>query len=73
MTDEDEAFPTLDAADMALVTQLGVRRQVSEGEYLFREGDDSYDFFVVVSAEVDIVVAVDGGDSTMLGRRGHRG
>jgi len=66
MTDEDEAFPTLDAADMALVTQLGVRRQVSEGEYLFREGDDSYDFFVVVSAEVDIVVAVDGGESVIV-------
>jgi thioredoxin reductase (NADPH) len=57
---EDEAFPTLDAADMALVTQLGVQRQVREGEYLFREGDLTYDFFVLVSAEVDMVVAVDG-------------
>jgi thioredoxin reductase (NADPH) len=59
MADEDEAFPTLDAADMAVVTQLGVRRQVQEGEYLFREGDVTYDFFVLVSAETDIVVAVD--------------
>ncbi len=66
MTDEDEAFPMLDAADMALVTQLGVRRRVSDGEYLFREGDDAYDFFVVVSAEVDIVVAVDGGESVIV-------
>jgi thioredoxin reductase (NADPH) len=60
VANEDEAFPTLDAADMALVTQLGVRRQVREGEYLFREGDLTYDFFVLVSAEVDMVVAVDG-------------
>ena len=60
MADDDEAFPTLDAADMALVAQLGVRRQVREGEYLFREGDVTYDFFVLVSAEADIVVAVDG-------------
>ena len=66
MADEDEAFPTLDAADMALVTQLGVRRQVQEGEYLFREGDVTYDFFVLVSAEVDIVVAVDGGERVIV-------
>src|ERR1700722_9849187 len=51
---------------MALVTQLGVRRQVREGEYLFRQGDVTYDFFVLVSAEVDIVVAVDGGESVIV-------
>ena len=56
MGDDEAATPTLDAADMALVTQLGVRRQVAVGEYLYREGDVTYDFFVLVSAEVDIVV-----------------
>jgi thioredoxin reductase (NADPH) len=66
MTNEDEAFPTLDGADLALVSQLGVRRQVTEGEYLFREGDAAYDFFVLVSAEVDIVVAVDGGENVIV-------
>jgi thioredoxin reductase (NADPH) len=66
MANEDEAFPTLDAADMALVTQLGVRRQVQQGEYLFREGDVTYDFFVLVSAEVDIVVAVDGDERVIV-------
>ena len=66
MGDEEEATPTLDAADMALVTQLGVRRQVREGEYLYREGDVAYDFFVLVSAEVDIVVAVDGGERVIV-------
>jgi thioredoxin reductase (NADPH) len=69
MGDEEEATPTLDAADMALVTQLGVRRQVEEGEYLFREGDVTYDFFVLVSAEVEIVVAVDG-DERVIRRHG---
>jgi thioredoxin reductase (NADPH) len=64
--DEDEATPTLDAADMALVAQLGARRQVREGEYLYREGDVTYDFFVLVSAEVDITVAVDGGERVIL-------
>ncbi len=65
MADEDEATPTLDAGDIALVAELGVRRQVSEGEYLYREGDVTYDFFVLVSAEVDIVVTVDGGESVI--------
>jgi thioredoxin reductase (NADPH) len=66
MADEDEATPTLDEADMALVTELGVRRQVREGEYLYREGDVAYDFFVLVSAEVDIVVAVDGDERFII-------
>jgi thioredoxin reductase (NADPH) len=60
--DETEAFPVLDAADIDLIAQLGTRRRVSQGEYLYREGDLTYDFFVVVTAEVDIVVQVDGGE-----------
>jgi thioredoxin reductase (NADPH) len=66
MGDEEEATATLDATDMALVAQLGVRRQVREGEYLFREGDVTYDFFVLVSAEVEIVVAVDGAERVIV-------
>jgi thioredoxin reductase (NADPH) len=66
MGDEEEASATLDATDMALVAQLGVRRQVREGEYLFREGDVTYDFFVLVSAEVEIVVAVDGAERVIV-------
>jgi thioredoxin reductase (NADPH) len=66
MAHEDDATPTLNAADMALVAQLGVRRQVQEGEFLFREGDLAYDFFVLVSAAVDIVVAVDDGERVLL-------
>lgn len=60
MDDVEGATPTLNAADLALVSRLGVRRQVREGEYLYREADVTYDFFALVSAEVDIVVAVDG-------------
>ena len=63
---EEEANATLNAADMALVAQMGARRQVRAGEYLYREGDVAYDFFVLVSAEVDIVVAVDGGERTIV-------
>ena len=66
MTIEPETFPTLDATDVALIAELGARRRVSEGEYLYREGDVTYDFFVLVSAEVDIVVTVDGGEKLIV-------
>jgi thioredoxin reductase (NADPH) len=62
MSDQEAATATLDAADMALAGEIGVRRRVHEGEYLYQEGDLSYDFFVMVSAEVDIVVSVDGAE-----------
>ena len=63
---EGAAAATLDASDIAVVAELGARRQVSEGEYLYREGDVTYDFFVLTSAEVDIVVTVDGGENTIV-------
>src|ERR1700734_2832981 len=66
MADDEAATPILSQADMTLVADLGVRRQVREGDYLYREGDVAYDFFVLVSAEVDIVVAVDGGERTII-------
>jgi thioredoxin reductase (NADPH) len=65
MADEAQLGPTLDAADIALVAELGSRRQVREGEYLYREGDVAYDFFVLVNAEVDIVLKVDGAEDVI--------
>ncbi len=63
---EDEAIPQLSAADIALISDLGTRRQVVEGEYLYRAGDLTYDFYVVGTAEIDIVVAVDGGERVFV-------
>ena len=63
---EGAAAATLDASDIAVVAELGARRQVSEGEYLYREGDVTYDFFVLLSAEVDIVVTVDGVENVII-------
>jgi thioredoxin reductase (NADPH) len=60
MGDEEQATPTFDAADMALITEFGDRRRVHEGEYLYREGDVTNEFFVLVSAEIDVTVGVDG-------------
>jgi len=62
---EDPAFVTLDDAQLALLDSLGERRPVAVGEYLIREGDPTYDFFALVSAEVDIILTVDGRENLM--------
>jgi len=62
MLDDQVAFPTLDASEIAAIDALGARRSVSVGEYLYREGDARYDFYVVVSGAVEIVVQADGAE-----------
>ena len=56
MADDSDAFPTLTDADMAVMDELGTRRPIAAGEYLYREGDVTYDFMVVVSGAIDMVV-----------------
>ena len=63
------ASAQLGEGDIALFREIGRSRHVHQGEYLYREGDVSYDFFVVVSAEVDIIVRADGADRVV----GHHG
>jgi thioredoxin reductase (NADPH) len=64
--DENEAIPELSAADIAQIAEMGTRRQVSQGEYLYREGDLTYDFYVAVTAEIDIVVATESGERLVV-------
>ena len=59
MADED-AFPQLDAAEIAALEALGERRRVEPGQYLYREGDATYEFFVVLSGLVAIVLEAAG-------------
>ena len=59
MADED-AFPTLSPEDLVVFEALGTRQAMQVGDYLYREGDETYDLFVVVSGQVDIVVQADG-------------
>ena len=56
----DDAFPTLDPGDIPLLDQFGRRQQTTVGEYLYRSGDQVYDFFVIVAGAVDIVLEDDG-------------
>jgi thioredoxin reductase (NADPH) len=56
----DDAFRQLNDAELAALGPLGIRRAVSAGEYLYREGDAGYDFYVVLTGAVEIVVNTDG-------------
>ena len=60
LTDDTVAFPTLDDAELAVLETLGTRRSVTVGEYLYREGDTTYDFYVIRSGTAEIVLHSDG-------------
>ena len=62
MAADTDAFLQLNDAELRALEQLGVRRAVSAGEYLYREGDPDYDFYVVLAGAVEIVVNSEGKD-----------
>jgi thioredoxin reductase (NADPH) len=61
VTDDEVAFPTLDASEIAFLESIGERREVDAGDHLYRAGDETYDFFVIVSGGVDILLDADDG------------
>jgi CRP-like cAMP-binding protein len=69
VADDQTAFPTLDEGEIAALVALGTRRRVAKGEVLYREGDVAYDFFVVLSGEVEIVAGT-GDDEHSITRHG---
>ena len=69
MVDDPAVFPALGEAQIAVLEALGTRRPVQPGELLYREGDAAYDFFVVLSGEVEIVTGT-GGDEQVIARHG---
>lgn len=48
-------FPSFGGAALAALTAFGDTRTVATGDVLFRPGDESYDFFVVLEGEVEVV------------------
>jgi thioredoxin reductase (NADPH) len=58
--------PRLSDRDIDRFRREGTSRQVVAGEYLYREGDLTYDFYVLLSAEVEIVVTVDGDQRVVM-------
>jgi thioredoxin reductase (NADPH) len=59
---DQSAFPSLDDQDLAILEPLGTRRRVDAGEYLYREGDAAYDFYVVLSGVVEVFIHADGAE-----------
>jgi thioredoxin reductase (NADPH) len=47
--------PVLDAAQLDVLRSYGAEQDVSAGDVLFAEGDETYDLFVVLEGEVQIV------------------
>jgi thioredoxin reductase (NADPH) len=60
------SIPTLDPAELSYLESKGTRRLVQKGEYLYRAGDTGYDFYVVLSGLVEIVLEVDGEDRVII-------
>jgi thioredoxin reductase (NADPH) len=54
------AFPRLSSEQLQVLSELGTQREVQPGEVLYREGDASCDFFVILSGEVAIVEDFEG-------------
>ncbi len=62
------AFPELDDEQLAVVLELGERRQVSAGEVLFSPSDDHYDWVVILSGSVEVL----GPNDQLITRHGAR-
>jgi thioredoxin reductase (NADPH) len=65
------AFPRLSDAQIEALAARGERRQTWRGEVLFREGDERYDFFVVLEGKVAIIDP-DGGEEPVIAVHGPR-
>lgn len=63
---DQAAIPDLDAGEIAQLEPYGARRVAEPGEYLYRAGDAAYDFYVVLSGLVDIVLTVDGDEQVIV-------
>jgi thioredoxin reductase (NADPH) len=52
---QSSAFPTLADDQIEFLRRYGEVRKIEPGQVLFREGDRSYDFIVILEGEVEIV------------------
>jgi thioredoxin reductase (NADPH) len=56
------ASPVLSAGELAEIASFGTERQVRKGDLLFEAGESSFDLFVVLDGEVEIVTVLGPGD-----------
>jgi len=57
---QSSAFPTLADDQIEFLRRYGEVRKIEPGQVLFREGDRSYDFIVILGGEVEIVENFEG-------------
>jgi thioredoxin reductase (NADPH) len=69
---EATAFAALSAAELSEVSAFGSERAMTAGELLFAAGDASYELFVVLEGEVEIV-RLDGPDAVVIATYGPGG
>jgi thioredoxin reductase (NADPH) len=70
--DRNGAFPRLNDDQRARLLAVGELRKVAPGDVLFKDGDDSYDFFVVESGAVAIVRGLGDEDHVIAVHGRHR-
>src|SRR5436190_8351938 len=61
----DRASPTLDPAAQAELAPFGEERSVEVGDILYRAGDETYDFVVILEGAVDIIRPDRDGDTLL--------
>jgi thioredoxin reductase (NADPH) len=62
---EERAFPVLSASQLAEAAPFGSEQPIAAGEVLFEAGEASYQLFVVLEGEVE-VVRLDGSQATVI-------
>lgn len=70
--DQDGAFPRLTEDQLARLEAQGVRRRTRAGEVLFSEGDEHYDFHVVLDGKVAVVDDYGGSRERLIAVHGAR-
>jgi len=66
VTEGDQAFPTLNEAQIARIATHGRSRKVERGEVLVKAGARNASFFVVVSGHLEIVRLSDGVETVIV-------
>jgi thioredoxin reductase (NADPH) len=69
--DHDGAYPRLNDDQLARLSAVGRTRPTTTGEILFREGDEDYDFIVVLEGKVAIIQG-EGDDQRLIAVHGPR-
>lgn len=69
---DDSAFPVLSASELSEIAAFGIEQPTGAGQLLFQAGDASYDLFVLLEGEAE-VVRFDDADAVVIAAYGPGG